>query len=372
MFGDSLSDYYVTTNVTLVDPFTANIIPKLFKRIDPSYKHYYDLRYYEFIKELYEFKTRYRLGVIRDATQIISINNWYKGAFVSIAYPNIIILATLGDCVESQQGFINEISPILKDNHIQLATDEDRKYLIMFNVPLRQYYPIIDAFFRNDMVMKPLPKVEFKKPQFKQIHYYPKPFTNDMFYKLHQLYISCMRTIARQQFDLDIDKSIKYYFQCRSRELLQEYEECIMKSTNKNEIIDFFTRVKWYNRIVYYRYGRYKTSWDELHFWIRINDVDARIYYILKKYDRNTFDYLMKYTDVFRNYTERVFKLYRLYKRNKKDKKKDISIKQEFPSELQSSSVWEHSNRIFYTGDNDLDYQLHSLLEPTSITDFNC
>lgn len=362
--------YVAPQNITTVDPFVSNAIPRIFNRIGSSFKHDWDTttkRYLSFIRQLYTEFANLDLGAVY-IDQIISINTWYKGVFLSPAFPNVLIISLLGDATPSQQGFINECSPLINQYNIKLAKTNDINCLIMFDVPLRLYYPIIDAFFRNDMFMRwperVIPK-EPKLPPRKEIKYYPSPFHNDTFRTIHHMYIEYLKAIAYKTFDIrNISTVYTTTMNTIAKSLQYEYEHHIVTTHKRSEIIRFFKRAKVFNQITDYRFAENTVNHNKIHFWIRRNYSDVRIYKILEKYDNDTLQWFLKYTDTFKYFTKRRIKEYddikRVQKAEKELKSKTIYVEDEPPEYYHSH--WNNSYPIIQTGDENIDRELRSLI----------
>lgn len=367
-----LDRWYVSPqNITTVDPFVSNAIPKIFKRIDRSFKHDWDTdttRYLSFIRQLYTEFANLELGAVY-IDQIISINTWHKGVFLSPTFPNIMIISLLGDATPSQQGFINECSPLINHYNIKLAKSDDINCLVMFDVPLKLYYPIIDAFFRNDMYMrwpKPVTPKEYKPPRRKEIYYYPSTFHDDTFRMLYQTYVKYLKDIASRTFDINnISTVYTATMETLSNSLQYKYEHHIVKTHNRSEIIKFFKIAKIFNQIAEYRFGGKTTNYDKIHFWIRRKYSDVRIYKILKYHDNDTLQWFLKYTDTFKYFDECRIKRYedeiRKQKAIKEGKLKPETIHID-DEPIYYQSHWDNSFPVIYSGDENIDRQLRSIV----------
>ena len=368
-----LDRWYVSPqNITTIDPFVSNAIPKIFNRIDPSFKHDWDndtTRYLSFIRQLYTEFARLELGAIR-IDQIISINTWYKGVFLSPAFPNILIVCLLGDGTPSQEGFINECGPLINPYNIKLAKVDSVNCLIMLDVPLKLYYPIINAFFRNDMRMrwpKPVTPKEPKLPRRKEINYYPSPFHNDTFRMLQHMYVKALKDLASRTFDINnISTVYRVTMETISNSLQYQYEHHIINSHNRSEIIKFFKIVKIFNQIAEHRFGRKTTNYDKIHFWIRRKYSNVRIYKILKYYDNDTLQWFLKYTNTFKYFDEWRIKRYEDEIRKQKEAKLKPKPKPEIihldDEPIYYTSHWDNSFPVIYSGDENIDRQLKSIV----------
>lgn len=362
-------------NITTVDPHVSSVIPQIFKKIDHGFKHEWDTiatHYLSFIRLLYTQFTKLELGVIH-IDQIISINTWYKGIFLSPAFPNIIILSLLGDTAPSQQGFLNECEPLISHYNIRLVKSDDMKYLILFDVPLRLYYPIIDAFFRNNNMYMEYPERVVPKPsktqRRKEIKYYPSPFYNDVFRMTYSIYVKYLKAMAYKTFDIKNISTIDIAtMETISKSLRYEYEHKIIIKSELDEIIKFFKRVKIFNQIVEYRFHRNTFNYGKIHFWIRLQYIDIRIYKILKYHDNDTLQWFLEHTNTFKYFTKRRIERYEESIRKQmmikvgklKLKPEPIHFKEEQP--VYYHSQWDNSFPVIRSGDENIDRQLRSIV----------
>jgi len=364
--------YAAPQNITTVDPIVSNAIPRVFNRIDHSFKHDWDTdttRYLSFIRQLYTEFTNLNLGAVH-ISQIIPINTWYKGVFLSPAFPNIMVLSLLGDVFPSQQGFINECSPLIEHYNIRLATSDDINCLVMFDVPLKLYYPIIDAFFRNDLRMRWPEQVVPKEPKLppkKEVKYYPSPFHDDAFRMIHQIYTKYLKGIAYRTFDIkNISTVYIAKMETLSNSLQYKYEHDIVKSHNHREIIKFFKIAKIFNQITDHRFHQNTTTYTKIHFWIRRKYSDVRIYKILKSHDNDILQWFLKYTDTFKYFDALRIKKYEdeIRKREEaelKPKPKPVIIQLDAEPTYYPSH-WDNSFPVIQTGDEVIDRQLQSIV----------
>ena len=344
-----------------MDPHVSYILPQIFNRIDISFKHDWDTdakRYLSFIRLLYTEFTNLEVGVVH-IDQIISINTWYKGVFLSPAFPNIIILSLLGDATPSQQGFINECSPLINHYNIRLAKSDDIKCLVMFDVPLRLYYPIIDAFFRNDLFMRWPKPVEYKPPRRKEITYYLSPFYHDIFTIIYYKYIEYLKNAVWQEFHIKNPSSIhEKALEDISIDLQYEYNEYIRTCGIADDIVDFFKRAKIFNQLIEYRYLKLPYGlYNKLHFWIREKYVNEEVYVILEKHDNDTLQWFLKQTDTFKH-----FDVWHIGFCRNEYKKKRKRIKTFGYHDLSTNGQWYNSFPVIHTGDESIDRQLRSIV----------
>lgn len=361
-------------NITMVDPHVSNVIPQIFNQIDHSFKHKWDIiatQYLSFIRLLYTQFTQLELGAIH-IDQIISINNWHKGVFLSPAFPNIMILSLLGDTTSSQQGFLNECGPLIRHYNIRLAKSDDINCLIMFDVPLRLYYPIIDAFFRNNMFMKWPERVVPKPSRRKVIKYYPSPFYNDTFRMIYDTYVKYLRAVAYKIFDIKNIATINAETMMTISNLLRyEYEHNIIIKHKPRKVIKFFKRVKIFNQIAEYRFHRNTTTYNKIHFWIRQQYLDIRIYKILKYHDNDTLQWFLEHTNTFKYLTEwRIERYEENIRKQKRKKAAELRLQQQIkpePIQIKNEPVyyhnqWDNSYPVIRSGDENIDRQLRSIV----------
>ena len=111
--------------------------------------------YLSFLKELYNHFTGKYITI--DAIEkLIVVNNEHIAAVMSPSLPNIICLLT-DENIKCH--YINDINLIIKQNNISyLSVYYPYDGCILFNVPYRCYWYIIDAMLRNGIHPKPKPK----------------------------------------------------------------------------------------------------------------------------------------------------------------------------------------------------------------------
>lgn len=115
-----------------------------------------------------------------NSTNIFMIHNEYMCAAVHEEYAGLIMIMVSPDGLEKSgcgEGFINEINPIAKTFGIKHSVKKE--CLILSDVPLQCYYPIINAMLVDDLVDKTNYSIKFEEPEYELPIY-----QNEMFGKI--------------------------------------------------------------------------------------------------------------------------------------------------------------------------------------------
>lgn len=249
---------------------------------------------------------------------------------------------------------------------------DDQKVIVLDNVPFNCYYPIL-KLFEIDKVKKEPPRAVPKQPRRKAIKYYPSPFHNDTFRMIYHTYIKYLKAVAYKIFDIKNISTVQpSTMENISNTLRYQYEHGIIKTPKPRKVVKFFKRVKIFNQITEYRFHANTTNYDKIHFWIRLQYLDIRIYKILKAHDNDTLQWFLEHTDTFKYLTEWRIERYeeniRKQKRIKEaELKLQLQVKPE-PIQIKSKqpvyyhSQWDNSFPVMYSGDEDIDRQLRSIV----------
>ena len=249
---------------------------------------------------------------------------------------------------------------------------DDQKVIVLDNVPFNCYYPIL-KLFEIDKVKKEPPRAVPKQPRRKAIKYYPSPFHNDTFRMIYHTYIKYLKAVAYKIFDIKNISTVQpSTMENISNTLRYQYEHGIIKTPKPRKVVKFFKRVKIFNQITEYRFHANTTNYDKIHFWIRLQYLDIRIYKILKAHDNDTLQWFLEHTDTFKYLTEWRIERYeeniRKQKRIKEaELKLQLQVKPE-PIQIKSKqpvyyhSQWDNSFPVMYSGDESIDRQLRSIV----------
>jgi len=245
----------------------------------------------------------------------------------------------------------------------------DQKVIVLNNVPFSCYYPILKLFEINKVKKQPPQPTQ---PRRKSIKYYPSPFYNDTFRMIYNTYIKYLKAIAHKIFNIKNISTVQpSTMMSISNSLRYEYEYNIIQTHKPRKVVKFFKRVKIFNQLVEHRFHGKTTNYNKIHFWIRRQYLDIRIYKILKSHDSDTLQWFLEYTDTFKYLTkwriERYEENIRKQKRIKEaELKLQLQIKPE-PIQIKNKPVyyhsqWDNSYPVIRSGDETIDRQLRSIV----------
>lgn len=247
---------------------------------------------------------------------------------------------------------------------------DDQKVIVLDNVPFSCYYPILKLFEINKVKKQP---TQPKQPRRKSIKYYPSPFHNDTFRMIYDTYIKYLKAVAYKIFDIKNISTVQpSTMETISNTLRYQYEHDIIKTPKPRKVVKFFKRVKIFNQITAHRFHENTTNYDKIHFWIRLQYLDIRIYKILKARDNDTLRWFLEYTDTFKYLTEwRIERYEENIRKQKRIKEAELKLQlQVKPEPIQSKSKqpvyyhsqWDNSFPVMYSGDESIDRQLRSIV----------
>ena len=249
---------------------------------------------------------------------------------------------------------------------------DDQKVIVLDNVPFNCYYPIL-KLFEIDEVKKEPPRAVPKQPRRKAIKYYPSPFHNDTFRMIYDTYIKYLKAVAYKIFDIKNISTVQpSTMEDISNTLRYKYEHDIIKTPKLSKVVKFFKRVKIFNQLVEHRFHGNTTNYNKIHFWIRRQYLDIRIYKILKAHDNDTLQWFLEYTDTFKYLTEwRIERYEENIRKQKRKKEAELRLQSQIkpePIQIKSKqpvyyhSQWDNSFPVMYSGDEDIDRQLRSIV----------
>lgn len=249
---------------------------------------------------------------------------------------------------------------------------ENQTVIVLENVPFNCYYPILKLFEIDEEKKQPMREVP-KPPRRKAIKYYPSPFYNDTFRMIYYTYIKYLKAVAYKIFDIKNISTVQpSTMEDISRLLRYQYEHDIIKTPKPRKVVKFFKRVKIFNQITEYRFHANTTNYDRIHFWIRLQYLDIRIYKILKYRDNDTLKWFLEYTDTFKYLTEQRIERYEEnIRKQKRIKEAELRLQSQIkpePIQIKSKqpvyyhSQWDNSFPVMYSGDEDIDRQLRSIV----------
>lgn len=338
-------------------------IKLLLNSVDWKYKHLQwdeiTCDYSSFLKKLYNHFTGDYITVNVSIEKLIVINNERMAAVMEPSLPNIICLLINEN---TKCHCINDINLIMKQNGISyLQVYHPYDGWVLFNVPYRCYWYIIDAILRNDIVEfeihrkpKPEPIKTFK------VEYYPVPFHHNILTIIYHKYIEYLKNIVWQEFHIKNPSSVhEKTLEEISIDLQYEYNEYIRTCGIADDIVNFFKRAKIFNQLIEYRYLKLPYGlYNKLHFWIRERYVNGEVYVILEKHDNDTLQWFLKQTDTFKYFDDWYIKLCRNeYKPKKRERIKTFGY-----YDLSNKGQWNNSYQVIQTGDEAIDRQLRSLV----------
>ena len=377
MYGTYFPEPYAVASFMIDDEednrFIRNIdkiISYLIKNTDTEYN---TPNYGSLLSELsYPFRQIHQVLISHYDTWRFKYNRIYFTMATEL--PHRILIAAINN--------EDRITPTEKEN-LQRIIDQynitldgyqidDQKVIVLDNVPFNCYYPIL-KLFEIDKVKKEPPRAVPKQPRRKSIKYYPSPFHNDTFRMIYHTYIKYLKAVAHKIFDIknistvqpstmeDISKTLRY-----------KYEHDIIKTPKLSKVVKFFKRVKIFNQLVEHRFHGNTTNYNKIHFWIRRQYLDIRIYKILKAHDNDTLRWFLEYTDTFKYLTEwRIERYEENIRKQKRKKEAELRLQSQIkPEPIQSKSKqpvyyhsqWDNSFPVMYSGDEDIDRQLRSIV----------
>lgn len=359
----------MNNNLSWLSGVRLREIRLMLNSINPKYTHLQwnetTNDYRSFLKKLYNHFTG-KCITIDTIKKLIVVNNEHMAVVMSPSLPNIICLLT-NENIKCH--CINDINLIMKQNSISyLSVYYPYDGCILFNVPYRCYWYIIDAMLRYDIHPNPDPKPTPTKPTttatkrlktFK-VKYYPTPFHHNIFSTIYYKYIEYLKNTVWQEFHIKNPSSIRTEtLESISIDLHDEYNEYIRTCRITDDIVDFFKRVKIFDQLLGFRYSKAPQGlYNKLHFWIRRQYVNEEVYVILSKHDNDTLQWLLKYTDTFKYFDDWCIALYTKNYKPKKIKR----VKTFGYYDLSNNGQWYNSYPVIQTGDEDIDRQLRSIV----------
>lgn len=249
---------------------------------------------------------------------------------------------------------------------------ENQNVIVLENVPFNCYYPILKLFEIDEEKKQP-PREVPKQPRRKAIKYYPSPFHNDTFRMIYDTYIKYLKAVAFKIFNIKNISTVQpSTMEDISRLLRYQYEHDIIKTPKLSKVVKFFKRVKIFNQLVEHRFHANTTNYNKIHFWIRRQYLDIRIYKILKSRNNDTLQWFLEHTDTFKYLTEQRIERYEEnIRKQKRIKEAELRLQSQIkPEPIQSKSKqpvyyhsqWDNSFPVMYSGDESIDRQLRSIV----------
>lgn len=246
---------------------------------------------------------------------------------------------------------------------------DDQKVIVLDNVPFSCYYPILKLFKIDKVKKQP---TQPKQPRRKSIKYYPSPFHNNIFRMIYNTYIKYLKAVGHKIFNIKNISTVQpSTMMSISNSLRYEYEYHIIQAHKPRKVVKFFKRVKIFNQLVEHRFHGNTTNYNKIHFWIRRQYLDIRIYKILKYHDDDTLQWFLKYTDTFKYLTEwRIERYEENIRKQKRIKEAELRLQLQIkpePIQIKNKPVyyhsqWDNSYPVIRSGDENIDRQLRSIV----------